>query len=1180
MQLLNMDVELNGASSRLHLGPFAPGLNAIYGPAKSGKTGLLRWLRHVLSADLSRRWDVGSPDYSDLPHRAESAGTRWFAAPAGSLEVLSRGDRWRFGYGRNGELSTGLHALNRGLSSLQCELFDALGAADGARDVEAELEQVAQRFGFDAPIRSLETERQQWTARLREVEARLSHPAELASSRDVLLRRREELERELTEARENQSRTNDTARALAAVPQQRRYDARWHAIEADLRDTQARIAEFDQQLSELRGELKVLETSRSSVRVDDSYRAQLQELDDRLTRWRQTLRDLKAHRSRIEHEATDAQLDRQVGEQLSMTKEPDPRGALRSLETQILSARSQLDALVDRYSVLHESRPDAYLVRKDDAGRTRIAYASQQPIRETGSLPETLRSMQKDLYEACQHLARYESRAVTETLKQQSEQLQRCEVELLQAVQKSIEQRAALLRKIANEYQLSHEQLALAFGDWCDCYKHEHLQDWLMSEQPSQSCQVGQDPLMRQKLLDRIQALESERQSAVARVEHCQRQWRDTQVQLPVNEPLPIAPSTRWPADIQRDVDAVSVQLRQYDEREHWLQEAAELRRKLDGAQWNSNPIGHFRSLVHRHIAGLMGGHRAHWNGTTSYRCAVDTPQPRYDLVDGLVYDQVQRFEAEVPPSLVSVAWRLALVQAAAERDEPVSLVLDASLDHLTSEIQRTAGAYLAQVAASGQQLILLTADPHIATVVRQQGGWVGQLSGTARPVEDVNRQLLGLANDYEADKWYHPPMQTEPFRPGPPLRGEFYLTPRSRIEESPSIDSVAAARCQAAAVDRIGDLLDVDPRWLADQLRLDGVTEATVSNWQAEAHLLCSVRQLRPFDTRLLVAVGVRSPQQLAQMHPSQLLDRVERFVATDRGQRLLRSGSSYELSRITSWIASAKGGTNRLGRSSLAQPRTPRANSAESRSGYYAHDYALEPAPPEYDQDWEALRHERAPRSDYGSQGDRSPLNGASRRRQLREPSVRTARRAQAAEQPGLKRSGERQRSERPKNERLKLAQADYARSESVGHRFYLELSSPLVDAPSIGPRMAERLQQFGIYSVDQLLSAHVESLADKLNMRRVDAETIRAWQEQARMVCRIPHLRGHDAQLLVACNLTSPEHLATMDPAAVLAQVTIVAASSQGQRILRGAKQPDLQEVKDWILWASQCRALHAA
>ena len=154
-----------------------------------------------------------------------------------------------------------------------------------------------------------------------------------------------------------------------------------------------------------------------------------------MDRWRQTLRDLRAHRERLEHNATDARLDKQIGDQLSITKTPDPRAALRSLESQLLAASQQIDALVARHDRSYES------------------YQAQT------SLPESLRNMQRDLYEVCQQLARQESTTAAETLRQQATQLARSESELLQSVEKLIDERAALLRKIADEYHLSMDQL-------------------------------------------------------------------------------------------------------------------------------------------------------------------------------------------------------------------------------------------------------------------------------------------------------------------------------------------------------------------------------------------------------------------------------------------------------------------------------------------------------------------------------------------------------------------------------------------------------------------------------------------------------------------------------------------------------------------------------------------------
>ncbi len=1243
MQLVNMDVERHGSHARTQLGPFSAGLNAICGLKGSGKTTLLNWLRHITTVDGAH--DSRSP-----------------AVPvAGQVELTSRGQHWQLPENRRGFTPHAYGSQTDNLSITQRDLFAALAAASGAADTEAALESVAKRFGLDNLAPQVDSGRDALLARQRDIEIRLQRLRTLESSRESLTVRRHELERELQDSQTTPASSvpgDRTVRYDGYPVEHRRYDDRFAIIEADLRDTLAHLEGLDRELAELRGELKVLEVTKASVTVDDSYRLQLQEIDDRLNRWRQTLRDLKAHRNRIDHDATDARLDKQVGEQLSNTKDPDPRGALRSLEAQILSARKQLDVLVDRYSVFQDVRPDHYAVHRDDHGRTRIAYhEAGHQLSDSNNLPETLRSMQKDLYEACQQLARHESRAASETLKQQSEQLQRCEAELLHSVEKLIEERAGLLRKIANEYQLSNEQLSLAFGNWCDCHDHNHLQDWLLNDSEVKTARVGHDPLVRQRLQDRIEAIEVERKAAEIRAENCKRQLRDAELYRRGFVERFVETRGRSLADIHRDMDVVHGELREWDDRERLLAEADEIRRLLAVPRPIVASASPFRDRVHRHIAGLMGG-RGAWANHSNYRYVSENPQRRYDLVDGIVYDTAahnggtynnRRVEAEVPAALVRVALRLAIAESVAARSEPVSLVFDESLDHVSPDLQQSAMAHLAQVTASGQQIIILTGDQRVADLVHGHRGWVGYLDRQTTATPDINRHLTALANDYEADKWYQPTSRREAPRTTPPVRGEYYLTERSRVEESPSIDALAASRCRAVGIDRIGDLLDVDPHWLAEQLRLDGVSEATVVSWQAEARLLCSVRQLRPFDARLLVAIGVRTPQQLANMHPSQLLDRVERFVATDRGRRLLRSGSSYELSRITTWIASAKGGAGRHGSSNFSDGQYERNSRhgndnghergnisyrQNARNGHSTADYGRDayrsvdrPVDRDtgsydnhevefgdnqgyaYDRDYDDnTRTSRGNRDSSGRDssgrinraGSRRSSSLARRNRSTESQRSSSSRRSSQSgdrEYPvlnGSESSRSRSRSESQREPRqpraqhdesrrgnpLKLAQAEFSREDTQRLKFYLELASPVVDAPSIGPRMAARLEKLGILTVDQLLAANAESLADKLNMRRVDAATIRGWQEQARLVCRIPNLRGHDAQLLVACNLTSPEELANMNPAGVLTQVLVVAETGEGQRILRGGKQPDLEEVTDWINWASQCRSLNAA
>ena len=99
-------------------------------------------------------------------------------------------------------------------------------------------------------------------------------------------------------------------------------------------------------------------------------------------------------------------------------------------------------------------------------------------------------------------------------------------------------------------------------------------------------------------------------------------------------------------------------------------------------------------------------------------------------------------------------------------------------------------------------------------------------------------------------------------------------------------------------------------------------------------------------------------------------------------------------------------------------------------------------------------------------------------------------------------------------------------------------------------------------------------------KLDYKRISEKIIRVWQHQARLVCRIPNLRGHDSQLLVACGITEPETLATMQPQALYEIVAPFAETKEGQKIIRNGKNPDLEEVSNWITWASNFRSLQAA
>ncbi len=144
----------------------------------------------------------------------------------------------------------------------------------------------------------------------------------------------------------------------------------------------------------------------------------------------------------------------------------------------------------------------------------------------------------------------------------------------------------------------------------------------------------------------------------------------------------------------------------------------------------------------------------------------------------------------------------------------------------------------------------------------------------------------------------------------------------------------------------------------------------------------------------------------------------------------------------------------------------------------------------------------------------------------------------------------------------------------------QFYLELTSPLVDAPSIGPTTARKLARIGMHTVAEFLNRDAVVIAQRLGDRRISAETVLAWQHQSSLMVRIPGLRGHDAQVLVACGIVNPETLSASQPETLFAKVGPFVATNEGRRLLRSARIPDLNEVSDWIDWARKARTLRAA
>lgn len=459
--------------------------------------------------------------------------------------------------------------------------------------------------------------------------------------------------------------------------------------------------------------------------------------------------------------------------------------------------------------------------------------------------------------------------------------------------------------------------------------------------------------------------------------------------------------------------------------------------------------------------------------------------------------------------------------------------------------------------------------QPSVANAQHWHDGYYFADSYTTAPpvtAPPTDRRQIDSVASTQSQTNHNGTVAADPSTQRPP--SPFFLSVDSPIDQAPSVDAVAASRLRGLNVTHINHLMNQDPNRLSDSLGLAGVTAATIRRWQSECRLVCHVPQLRGFDARILVGCGIVDASRLAATDPMGLLDRVEAFLATERGQRILLSGTSYELSRITSWIATANVHTDDNPVIRMRDHQTPARrlarNSNEQDSAQDSDRYEYEFIDDNGDIVRARSNRQRSHRRTDGDQNGRNqrPINGETVR------------------------SGGRNTNRAP-TRRERSAQENHSQRESNAHqsgegeyRFYLQRESPVVDAPSIGTRMETKLEAIGIVTVADLLNSDADELANRLDQRRIDADVITSWQNQAILVCRIPMLRGHDAQLLVAAEISTPEEVAEYEPEELFALIDPIARSNEGKRILRGGKLPDVQEITEWINYASQNRELIAA
>jgi energy-coupling factor transporter ATP-binding protein EcfA2 len=434
------------------------------------------------------------------------------------------------------------------------------------------------------------------------------------------------------------------------------------------------------------------------------------------------------------------------------------------------------------------------------------------------------------------------------------------------------------------------------------------------------------------------------------------------------------------------------------------------------------------------------------------------------------------------------------------------------------------AAAEILRDASIHRQVLILTRHHHVADVFRDLGASVRSIGDHDVEASRTDRApRFDRAEQRQQVHWDR--LESDDH--------EYNLTEDSPIEDAPSLNAGDIACFRSHGVRTVGHLLDISPLEVTTEFRSISATEQQVRAWQAQALLMCRVPHLRAYDARILVACDVTDSDQLRSISPQRLREIVQRFASSSNGQSLLLSGTEFELSRVTDWMHT-------------------------DRNGSDAEDDGL---------------------LDYGDARSRSRNGPSSGERRSRSRRSQVSSRSDEGNR-GARRRTDREGREREPDSSRKKKRGVVKMRESAQMRFFLNAADPVVDAPSIGPRTAQRLADIGIQSVHDLLEADAEQLAERLGQKRITSETIVQWQQQTTLAIRVPQLRGHDAQILVALGVTSPERLAEMNPDDLWAEVAPFVRSNQGKRIIRNGRQPDLQEATDWVTWASSARSLQAA
>ena len=874
--------------------------------------------------------------------------------------------------------------------------------------------------------------------------------------------------------------------------------------------------------------------------VSQSQMERLNEIDTQLQHWQRTGAEIVAHRQQLEQSASQLKVERQ-NDLTSPFVNMDPREPLRALENQLLQTRRQLEELADDYH--HGSR-----------GNNPLDIA----------LPSTLKSMQENLYEVCRQISRKESDTAARKLQEQIEQLGRCEKELQTAIDTLFVDRLEYLQRVAADLGIHVEQLKLKLPYQCGCERHTtSLRSYQTDQLPlkeevaiQRSMEEADELAIRQKLHEtemRLRSAQGDHAATLVEVRRLEERLKDIPIVRNVDTSILFS--------LREQLGQIDQKLRQWERVDALKAELRDLDRRILELR-----VSEYRQ-PHLFNSGLYASaHTWHEKLTAVPTQAIQgRPLPNWAQDQqwnhgyaGMMFSHngENRFPHEVVSGrsmeeyrLAIMAIRLAMVDTMLSRGHYAPLLIDDLWNELSVSTAKQLMSILADVARRGVQVILLSVDARVIALARAQQAWISHVRPSVERVvepvavsvkkeatkpeidaEEVNRRLHAIA-----DELYVPqepkvlplhlaetPEATEKKAKVKTYyidnRGPFYLSRSSPIEEAPSMDEAMAARLRRVGIRNIGQLLDSNPKQVS--LRLEETSDAEFYRTNARYAAQATTRPDRYVSAKKVARWQAES-RLVCEVPKVRAFDSRMMVGCGIRTARRLTMLTPRKLAKRVERFLQTKRGQQVL----------------RSGNGYEVARITS----------W-IVEANRDQKKIYAKRTKSVESNKVIR------PTVAT----------------------RTVTDKVETK----PRATTKVLKFFLSQDRPVVDAPSIGPKVAQRMNNCGIFTVRDFLQEDAESLASRLGEARVSGDVIRTWQQQSQLVCRVPDLRGHDAQLLVAVGVTSPERLAKTVPAKLFEDIRVLAESSRGKRMLRGGNAPDLDEVRSWVQSAGLCRPLAAA